>query len=213
MNALQINEHLIQLVRNERKITGEILQNISLFQKCSGFVKLGYPSMMSYLTRHLGYSDDQAYRRLKAARLLEEVPTTAKQIQDGTLNLSQAAQTQKAIEVAQKEKKEIPQEKKEALIGAIANQNNFQTQKILSEALGLPPKENDRTLPQSNGTVRIEAQLTHEQHEKFRKIKSLLSHQCPDQKIGDLLEILCDFYLSKKSENSAMFHGNQEAKR
>ncbi len=159
-----------QIVRNERKITGDILQNILLFQKCSGLVKLVYPSMMSYLTRHLGYSDDQAHRRLKAA------------------------QTQKTIEIAQKEKKEIPQEKKEALIDVIANQNNFQTQKILSEGLGLPPKENDRMLSQSNGTVRIEAQLTHEQHEKFRKIKSLFSHQCPDQKIGDLLEILCDFY-------------------
>ncbi len=60
MNALQINEHLIQLVRNERKITGEILQNISLFQKYSGFLKLDYPSMMSYLTRHLGYFENSA---------------------------------------------------------------------------------------------------------------------------------------------------------
>ncbi len=203
MSAFQINEHLIQLVKNERKITGEILQNILLFQKCSGFVKLGYPSMMSYLTRHLGYSDDQAYRRLKAAQLLDEVPKAAAQIQNGTLNLSQAAQTQKALEAAQKEKREIPQEKKEALIAAIANQNNFETQKVLSENLGLPPKENDRIRPQSNGTVRLEAQLTQAQHEKLRKIKSLLSHQCPDQKIGDILETLFDFYLSKKSPERA----------
>ena len=40
-------------------------------------------------TRNLGYSDDQAYRRLKAAKLLQDVPEVADQLKSGEINLTQ----------------------------------------------------------------------------------------------------------------------------
>lgn len=41
MTVDQINVKLISLVRNERKLTEEILNHIILFQKCCGYLKLG----------------------------------------------------------------------------------------------------------------------------------------------------------------------------
>ena len=69
MKVKAINEKLIVLVRNERKLTQEILNHIILFQKCAGYLKMGYPSMHQYLTRGLGYSEYQVYRGLKASKL------------------------------------------------------------------------------------------------------------------------------------------------
>ena len=87
MTVDQINVKLIALIRNERKLTEEILNHIILFQKCSGYLKLGYSTMHQYMTRTLGYSDDQAYRRLKAAKLLQDVPEVADQLKSGEINL------------------------------------------------------------------------------------------------------------------------------
>ena len=95
MTFTEINEKLIGLVKNERQLTHEILNHILLFQKCNGHLNLGYSSMHQYLTRGLGYSDDQAYRRLKAARLLNELPNVANQFQTEKFNHSQMPQPKK----------------------------------------------------------------------------------------------------------------------
>ena len=114
------------------KKTQEILTHIYLFEKCNGPVKMGYSSTFQYLTRHLGYSDDQAYRSLKAAKVLSDVPEAAEQFQKGQLNLSQAAQAQKAFEQAQKENnKPVTAELKRDLLLQIKNQNNFNTKNII----------------------------------------------------------------------------------
>ncbi len=80
MTVTEMNTHLIGLVRNERKLTFEIISYLSLFERCGGHLKMGYNSMHDYMTRALGYSDDQTYRRLKAARLYHQVPEVAEKL-------------------------------------------------------------------------------------------------------------------------------------
>ena len=151
MTFIQINEKLIGLVKNERQLTQEILNHILLFQKCNGHLKLGYSSMHQYLTRGLGYSDDQAYRRLKAARLLNEFPEVANQFQTAKLNLSQMAEVQKAFETSERETQiPIKKEIKTALIANLEKASNFQTKSILSTELKLKPKTEEKINPQSD---------------------------------------------------------------
>ena len=52
MTVDQINIKLISLVRNERKLTEEILNHIILFQKCGGYLKLGCSTMHQYMTSY-----------------------------------------------------------------------------------------------------------------------------------------------------------------
>ena len=126
MTVKEINIQLIHLVKNERKLTQEILNHINLFEKCAGHLSLGYSSMHQYLTRELGYSDDQAFRRLKAARLLNHVPEVADKLRTGSLNLSQAAQAQRAFEIAERETgKPVTVESKKNILNSLANANNF----------------------------------------------------------------------------------------
>ena len=199
MTVEQISAHLVQLCRNERKLTHEILTHVNLFAQCAGHTKLGYSSMHQYLTRHLGYSDDQAFRRLKAARLMKQLPEVAEKFQQGTLNLSQAAHAQTAFEQAQKETKApVSLETKKILINAIENTNNFETKQILATNLDLPLKTEEIVKPQAQQTVRLETTLTATQFEKLQEIKSLLSHKIPDQNTGTVLEAVFDFFLEKK---------------
>ncbi len=199
MTVTELNTHLIGLVRNERKITLEIISYLSLFERCGGHLKMGYGSMHDYMTRGLGYSDDQTYRRLKAARLYHQVPEVADKLNEGSLNLAQISEAQKSFELAQKETgTPVSLEKKREILESIAYTNNFQTKAILSEELNLKPIEAERTKPQSDQTVRIEITLTQEQFEKLTEIKSLLSHKVPGQGTADVLNILFDQFLSKK---------------
>jgi hypothetical protein len=169
-----------------------------LFERCGGYLKMGYGSMHDYMTRVLGYSDDQAYRRLKAARLYQQVPDLADKLNEGSLNLTQISEAQKSFELAQKETgTPVSLEKKKEILEAIANTNNFQTKAILSEELNLKPIDAERTKPQSDQTVRLEITLTQEQFEKLTEIKSLLSHKVPGQGIADVLNILFDQFLDK----------------
>jgi len=198
MTVTEINTHLLGLVRNERKLTLEIISYISLFERCGGYLKMGYSSMHQYLTRALGYSDDQAYRRLKAARLLHQVPGVAEKIKEGSLNLTQISEAQKSFELAQKETgSAIKIDKKLEVLDSIANTNNFQTKAILSEELNLKPNEGERAKPQSNKTVRLEITLTQEQFEKLNEIKSLLSHKIPSQNTAEVLNSLFEQFLMK----------------
>ena len=203
MTFTEINEKLVVLVRNERQLTHQILNHILLFQKCNGHLKLGYSSMHQYLTRGLGYSDDQAYRRLKAARLINELPEVADQFQTAKLNLSQMAEAQKAFEASERETKApVKKEIKAALIANLHKVNNFQTKSILTTELKLKSKTEEKINPQSDQTVRLELSLTKMQFEKLQTIKNLVSHQIPDLNTAKALEMLCDFYISKKQSTS-----------
>lgn len=210
MNIEQINEKLLKLVVNERRITNEILQYIAEFYKFNGHAKMGYSSIIQYLTKALGYSEDQAYRRWAGAKLLIQIPEAAEKIASGQLNLSQAACAQKAFETASKEQgKNLSKEIQKELLESLAKKNNFDTQKILCEKLNLTPQKEDRIRPQSDQTVRLEIVLTAEQYEKFKQVKSLLSHQIPDQKNADILETICDLCIKNKL-GSQKYQKNQE---
>ena len=199
MTVDQINQELLKLVVNERNGTKEILQYIAELYTCKGHVKLGYSSIMRYLTKGLGYSDDQAYRRWTGAKLLIHLPEAADKIASGLLNLSQVAQAQKAFETAAKEQEQaLSKEKKQDVLESLENKNNFDSQQILCEQLNLKAQERDRIRPQSNKTVVLTIVMTEVQHEKFKQVKSLLSHRLPDQKNADVLELIFDSFLEKK---------------
>lgn len=198
MTVVEMNTHLMGLVRNERKMTLEIISYIGLFERCGGPLKMGYASMHDYLTRMLGYSDDQAYRRLKAARLYNQVPEVAEKLKEGSLTLTQAAEAQKSFELAQRETGVPVQiERKKEILNSIAKTTNFQTKAILSEELNLKLLEADIAKPQSDKTVRLEVTLTAEQYEKLKQIKSLLSHQVPSQNTAEVFDILFNQFLGK----------------
>jgi 5-methylcytosine-specific restriction endonuclease McrA len=190
-SAIEINLRLHQLVRNERKITDEILEHINLMETFRGFAELGFSSMYAYLTTGLGYSEDAAYRRLAAARLLKKSPLIKEKIKNGKLNLTQAAKIQTLT------KNYSDSEEIERIVSLVENKSLFETETVLATELGVIPKMSENLKPQKDNSVRIEITFSEEQFKKLQTVKSLLSHQCPNNSLLETLEELCDQFLSK----------------
>src|SRR4051812_6429989 len=76
-------------INQEREILCQLLHHLREIEKRRLYSKLKYGSLYDYVTKNLGYSEDQAYRRLQALKLLKEIPEIEEKINNGSLSLTQ----------------------------------------------------------------------------------------------------------------------------
>lgn len=118
-----------KLVQKERDITTDVLHHLKEIERRKLFSDLGYTSMIDYAIRELGYAETSAIRRVKAARLIKEMPEISDKINDGTLsltNLSKADVFFKREDIQEPAKKRI-------ILKKIENQSARQCEKTLME--------------------------------------------------------------------------------
>lgn len=72
---------------SERDATIEILQFLNEVERRKLHSQLGYSSLFTYCTKHLGYSESAAGRRVQAARCLRNYPRAAEMLQSNEINL------------------------------------------------------------------------------------------------------------------------------
>ncbi|MDR3608925.1 MAG: hypothetical protein P4M08_16295, partial [Oligoflexia bacterium] len=76
------------LVREETRLTTEILHHLREIEARKLFCALGYSSLFEYAVKELGYSESAAQLRIDSMRLLRELPQVEAQVQSGELTLS-----------------------------------------------------------------------------------------------------------------------------
>lgn len=156
-----------KLADTYRKVTAELLHHIREIEKRRLFSELGYSSLFSYVVQELGFSDSSAVRRIKAARLLEEIPEIEKKIENGDLNLSniaKASDTFKQINITDKNfKKEV--------LASLENTSSRTCEKTLLEIIS--PNQQFKPLP------RLNIVLTEEELKLYEVLRGLLAHS-PD---------------------------------
>ncbi|MGZ3791535.1 MAG: HNH endonuclease [Bdellovibrio sp.] len=194
---------LKNLVAKERKLLHVILEHIKEVDVRKIYLERAYSSLYEYLVKELGYSGSAAMRRLEAARLLKEVPALAEKIQEGSVNLSQIGELSRALKEKEKTSgKKISCTQKEELVAIITGKTTHETQKELSLALDVQPKNHDSQRMQQDESIRLEITLTKEQYQKLMTCKDLAAaslHQLQkDSSLGSLIEALADQYLAKK---------------
>lgn len=95
------NDNLIlavrSLVKEERRITRELLDHIGEVARRRLYADLGFASVFDWLVKDLGYSESAAYRRMQAARILQAVPEVAGKIESGKLALTVLSKVQTLI--------------------------------------------------------------------------------------------------------------------
>ncbi|MGZ3818735.1 MAG: hypothetical protein ACXWRZ_18885 [Bdellovibrio sp.] len=199
---------LKNLVAKERKLLHVILEHIKEVDVRKIYLERAYSSLYEYLVKELGYSGSAAMRRLEAARLLKEVPTLAEKNQEGSVNLSQIGELSRALK--EKEKTcgmKISCAQKEELVAIITGKTTHETQKELSLALEVQPKNHDSQRMQKDESIRLEITLTKEQYQKLMTCKDLaavsLFQVYKDSSLGSLIEALADQYLAKKIKPKA----------
>lgn len=202
-----LDSKLKSLVQQERELLSEVLTHIQECDRRRLFLEMGYPNLFSYLTKHVGYSEGAAQRRIDAARLMAEIPEVKEKIESGRIQLSQISQIQKVSrqklkETARRDKsaaqKEIVQGMKNQAISLLELRSSSESEQILAELFEMPIQEQTKMTRQKNESVRIEFTLSQKQAEKLQAVKEVLSHLVPDGNLPEVFEYLMDQLLTRK---------------
>lgn len=158
------------LVAKERTATTAFLHHLKEIERRKLFADVKCSSLFDYCTSELGYSEASAYRRIVAARLLEDMPEIEKKIEDGTLSLTNISMMNQFFKDADMETK------KEAL-SEIEGMSKNECEKKLFEMTGkeLPTKPINKRISKTHTKVSIV--LSDETLEALEEVKKLLGKQ------------------------------------
>ena len=78
---------LKELVKKEREVIATIVKYLHLVWKRKLYAELGYSSMFVFCTEALGYSGGAAYRRIQAAKCIEDMPEIIEKLESGIISL------------------------------------------------------------------------------------------------------------------------------
>ncbi len=87
-----------QLARHEQALQILVLDHLREIEARRLHLTRGYGSLFDYVVHELGYTAAAAWRRIKAMRLCDQTAGARELLQDGSLNLSNAAQLQNLFE-------------------------------------------------------------------------------------------------------------------
>ncbi|MEK2688579.1 HNH endonuclease [Bdellovibrio sp. GT3] len=187
-----------KLALSERKITHLILWHLVEIESRRLYIDLGFTSLYKYLTGHLRYSEDAAYRRIQAARLLKKLPNIEKSIEVGDLSLTQLTQVQKCLAKSAADGIVVTNEKAKDVLESIQRKSSYETQKILAIEFNHPIQDKEILKPQRNETVRMEITFSEEQMNELNQLKEMLSHVLPNPTWSELISYLVKSNIKKK---------------
>jgi 5-methylcytosine-specific restriction endonuclease McrA len=191
-----------RVVREERRIMHVVLLHIQEVAKRKFYLARGFSSLFEYLTVEMKYSGAAAQRRIEAARLITAVPSVALSLQSGGLNLSQIADIQKAVKIAEKiHEVKVSTEIKAELVEKVLSQTVSTTQQICAEMLNIPVLQAEKLKTQKDHSKRIEFTFSEVQFAKYEKLRDRYAERNFKNKrtanMADVLETLFDVILER----------------
>lgn len=195
-----LSTYFENLVRTERKITGQVLQCIAEIDRRKLYMKNNHTSLFDYLTKDFGYSPGAAMRRIDGARLLRELPEVAEKFENGALTLSQATQVQRAARDLKKTKNEfISSEQKRDLILQIENSSQKETEQTISAALDLPVIPVQKETTHRDQSVTLTITFTPEQMQMIEQVQNMISHSVPNNSWADVFTYLAHKEVARRT--------------
>jgi hypothetical protein len=117
MNLKHLSDHDLvteteRLVQTERELLTSVLHHLREIERRRLFSQLGFRSLFDYAVKKLGYSEDQAYRRIEAMRVLKDLPEMEEKLKDGSISLTNLTQAQKLFRQEKRQKRNFQNQKK-----------------------------------------------------------------------------------------------------
>jgi len=200
------NENLItqlkDLVRRERELLNRLLHFLREVERRRLYAQKGYDSLFAYMREELGYSEASADRRIKAMRLIRDLPEVEEKIATGSLSLSVAATVQRFLQKENRKRKTeqaLPFTKtaKLELVNALEGRSLRDCEQKLAEISpeAALPRDRTRVLTQEKVHIAFTASLGLLQ--KIERLKVLTCHQNPQGQYEALFERAVDLALDK----------------
>lgn len=193
----ELNHKIQSSVREERRVTVEVLRLLREIERRMVYAELGYPSLFSYCTGELGYSEAATSRRIEAMRGMRESVEVEQKIESGELSLSAVSQARVAIRAYEREAKvKVSNEQKTSVMLQLSGLSRRVAEKVLLSEL--PISVSARPIPErqlSTGGTRLTLDLS---EEEMAVINELSRFQGKAQNAKDLLMNLARKELAKK---------------
>lgn len=200
LSSYELAEKLAKLIKEERKITNEILEILNEALKTRCYLELGYSSLFEWLTKGFGYSNAAAYRRIEAVRLIQSVPEVSEKLEKGEVNLSTVCKVQSVIKAKEKLSGEkLKNNLKKEIIKEIEHKSVEETEKTL---ISLFPEtalsiHQTRKVIINESTTRYSLNLSKEATNNLERLKEILSHKFPQGKDSEIVSYALEFLLEK----------------
>lgn len=190
----ELIEKTESLVREEREVLTKLLHHLREVQRRRLYSSLKYKSLFDFAVRHLGYSEDQAYRRITAMKLLSELPEMEDKINAGEISLTHIGLAQSLFRQEEKRaEKEFTSTDKMEVLEKIAGKSVRDAERIVLSYSSSPVEfVPERIRPLGEDHVEIKFTTSKEIENKIAILKGMLAHQFPALSVAELFEKLCD---------------------
>jgi hypothetical protein len=188
-NDEAIDQNLLSFVRTEREVLTNILHHLREAERRRLFCKRGFASLFEYATKRLGYSEDEAIRRISAMRLLRELPQIEEKIESGALKLTQLAKAQTLFRQETKANLGRTSTEKLDFLTKIQSCTKRELEKIIEV-------EGRIQLFVKSSKVALE-QFSTEVQNKLQRLMDVLAHSNPGIDVDTLVAKLADLGLEK----------------
>jgi len=184
MTDNELHNKLLSLVREERRLLADILIHLKEVERRKLYCDHKRTSLFDYAVKELGYSEDQAQRRIEAMRLLKDLPEITPAISDGRLTLTNIAQANRLFRHTQPTRDE-----KVAFIKSIENKTKREVEREIAAIAPELPKP-ERTRAATANTSRLALELPNETLELITQLKGALAHKYPNMTTAELITLL-----------------------
>ena len=83
---MELIKKLKEKVATEKAMTLEVIKLLQIMDSRKYYLELGYSSLFDFAVRDLGCEEGAAYRRISAARLLQQMPEIESKVEVGDLS-------------------------------------------------------------------------------------------------------------------------------
>jgi hypothetical protein len=185
----QLLKQADRLAHGERELLLKVLRALKEIERRRLFAALKFKSLFDYAVTKLGYSSDQASRRIAAMRLLKELPEIESKINSGALNLTQLGLARTLFK-----KEKLPKARQLELLLNIENKSSRDTARIIS-LISPTALIHDKIKPVSESKDQLSFTADKSLKDKLDRLKGLVAHTHPGIGLGELVNLLADHAL------------------
>ena len=217
LSDMQLLSNTKFLIRKEHEISIKVLDHLAEIERRKLYCDLKYSSLFTYCQGELGFSEQEAYRRIDAMRLAKKMPEVKKSLDNGSLSLTNANMVSSLFK-----KSNLGHDKKLQIVENIKGMTKRQCEASLDVIKGelgiaINPKI-EQKCKEKDGGVRLHLSLKKETVAKLAKLKGLLAHT-KEHSTEELLDLMLDTMIEQtqkkkfKTQRAAAPKGSKKKSR
>lgn len=184
-----VDQNLVALVRSERETLTEIPHHFREVERRRLFCNHGFGSLFDYAIKRLGYTEDEAIRRISAMRLLKELPQIEQKIESGVLKLTHLAKAQTLFRQEKKANVERTSEQKLELLLKIESGSKREVEKTIEQEARIE-------IPRKNRMLTLD-QFSDDLQKKLKRLFDVLPQVQHEMDVHALVDKLAELGLEK----------------